>query len=88
MRSKVVFKLSSEESAIVDNFCRQVGIDRNNVAKKALFMVMNQAYDRATKLQEEIENASRSGDTGGNMEVKAVDVQDSNSNVSTESSQV
>lgn len=89
MRSKILFRLSSEESTLVDQFCRQVGVDRTTVAKKALFMVMNQAYAQAAKLKEEMEkNASESTDTGGDMGSLPIDSQTGNSDVPTESSQV
>ena len=89
MAVRIAFKVSSEEAGIIDNFCRQVGMDRNSVAKKSLFMIMNQAYDKAARLQKEIEeNASKSTDAGGDMGSVSVDSEVSNSDVSTESKEV
>lgn len=90
MRSKIQIRLTSEETAIVNRFCEEVGVDRNTVAKKALFMVMQQAYRQAEELakHKESNDVSRSQDAGRDMESVSVNSQDIDSTLPAEQTQV
>ena len=85
MKSKITFKLTEEETALVQNFCRQVDMDKSTVAKRALFMVMNSAYSQAKQLMENQANDTVSGNPEGNLAGESSSMQAGDSNVSTDS---
>lgn len=52
MSLTVRFKLHKEEQQAVLDFCNQLGLELDFVAKKALFMAIQESYKRARDLEQ------------------------------------